>query len=91
MSEPVSPHVKVIDPDSRSMTYHPASRQVGGDHYQSMKIQPHAYITANELCWEAANIVKYASRAGRKGDAQTDIQKVIHYAELWLERLEEEE
>jgi len=68
----------------------PQKTQIGGTHYAEMPIQPHEYITANGLCWEAANVVKYVSRAGRKGSAEVDIRKAIHYAEMWLERLERE-
>ncbi len=58
-------------------------------HY-NLKIQPYIYITANNLGWEAGNVVKYVSRAGRKGgpdDEIKDWEKVIHYAELKLEGL----
>lgn len=68
--------------------------QIGGSHYQEMKIQPNAYIHANGLNWFAGNIVKYASRAGRKGGVEgmkVDIEKAKHYAELWLERINEGE
>jgi hypothetical protein len=66
---------------------------VGGDHYKDMRIQPNEYIWANNLNWFAGNIVKYATRAGRKGGkagAVLDVEKIKHYAELWLERLSTE-
>ena len=47
-------------------------KQVGGDHYKIMAIQPSHYI------------VKYITRHSIKGGRQ-DIEKVIHYAELLLE------
>jgi len=68
----------------------PSETQIGGEHYQSLPIQPSEYIFRNGLSWPAGNIVKYATRAGRKGGAEgmrQDIEKIKHYAELWLEWL----
>jgi hypothetical protein len=62
--------------------------QVGGGHYKDLPIQPAEFNYRNGLNSNAANIVKYASRAGKKGGRdgmQADIRKIIHYAELWLE------
>lgn len=67
-----------------------SERQVGGTHYKDLAIQPNEYIFANKLGWFAGNIVKYATRAGRKGGVPgtiQDIEKIQHYAELWLERI----
>lgn len=59
-------------------------KQVGGDHYKRMAIQPSHYIVKNKLGWYEGNIVKYISRHSIKGGKQ-DVEKVIHYAELLLE------
>ena len=59
-------------------------RQVGGDHYKKLAIQPIEYIVANNMKYCAANIVKYATRAEQKNGVE-DIEKIIHYAQLWLE------
>ena len=59
-------------------------KQVGGDHYRKMAIQPSHYIVKNKLGWYEGNIVKYITRHSIKGGRQ-DIEKVIHYAELLLE------
>ena len=56
--------------------------QEGGDHYKH-PIQPIEYIMKNELDFCAANIVKYATRAPHKGQFESDVKKIIHYAELW--------
>lgn len=66
-----------------------SERQVGGDHYRSLPIQPSHYIRANDLGWYEGNIVKYVTRYRQKG-GKADLQKVIHYAELILEELEGE-
>ena len=59
-------------------------KQIGGDHYKRMKIQPSDYIVKNKLGWYEGNIVKYITRHSIKGGRQ-DVEKVIHYAELLLE------
>jgi len=60
-------------------------RQVGGNHYKDCKIQPIEYIMENNMEYCPANIVKYATRADKKGGVE-DIRKIIHYAELWIEQ-----
>ena len=59
-------------------------KQIGGNHYKDMKVQPLEYIVANNLDFLEGNIVKYITRHHAKGGAE-DIKKVIHYAELLLE------
>ena len=59
-------------------------KQVGGDHYKRMAIQPSHYIVKNKLGWYEGNIVKYITRHSIKGGKQ-DVEKVIRYAELLLE------
>ena len=62
------------------------SRQVGGDHYKTCKIQPVDYIVENNLTFLEGNVVKYITRHRRKGEGARDIEKVIHYCELILEK-----
>ena len=62
----------------------PLQKQVGGDHYASMKIQPVEFITANELGFLEGNVVKYICRHHAKNGAE-DIKKAIHYCELLLQ------
>lgn len=61
-----------------------ADRQVGGDHYKGMAIQPVEFILANNLGFCEGNIIKYICRHAAKGGSE-DIDKVIHYAELLKE------
>lgn len=58
-------------------------KQVGGNHYASMKIQPVEFITANNLTFLEGNVVKYISRHHAKNGAD-DVRKAIHYCELIL-------
>jgi hypothetical protein len=59
-------------------------KQIGGDHYKKMAIQPSDYIVKNKLGWYEGNIVKYITRHSVKGGRQ-DVEKVIHYAQLLIE------
>lgn len=59
-------------------------KQVGGNHYNSMVIQPVDYITKNNIPYREANAIKYITRHKNKNGAQ-DIQKAIHYLEMILE------
>lgn len=66
----------------------PLDLQVGGNHYKDMKIQPIEFILANELGFCEGNVVKYICRYKQKGGIE-DIKKVIHYAEILLEKMKE--
>lgn len=59
-------------------------KQIAGDHYKTLKIQPIEYIVGNNLGWCEGNIVKYITRWKQKGGIE-DIDKVIHYAEMLKE------
>ena len=59
-------------------------RQVGGSHYKDMAIPPRAYIKANNIGWDAGNVIKYVSRYESKNGLQ-DLEKALHYLELLIE------
>ncbi len=65
-----------------------SERQVGGDHYKDLPIQPSKYIRANKLGWYEGNVIKYITRWEKKGGVE-DLEKVIHYVELIKEELNE--
>lgn len=75
----------------RSMEYTrpdtPLDKQVGGQHYKDMAIQPVEFILANELGFCEGNIIKYTCRYKQKGGIE-DLRKVIHYAELLINKME---
>jgi hypothetical protein len=60
------------------------SKQVGGNHYAEMPIQPVEFIVANEMGFLEGNIIKYICRHQDKNGAE-DIKKAIHYCELLLQ------
>lgn len=68
-------------------------RQPGGDHYKNQEIQPIAYMAScmsreefEGFC--KGNVLKYVSRAGKKGDKKLDLDKAIHYLQFWREALQ---
>ena len=60
-------------------------KQVGGDHYKKMIIQPAEFINKNKLLFAEGNAIKYICRHSEKGGIQ-DIDKAIHYLEMVKER-----
>ena len=67
----------------------PVRRQVGGDHYLTMGLQPidviESVFSPDEVRgFYLGNMLKYTLRAGRKpgSEAAEDIGKARHYAEL---------
>jgi Protein of unknwon function (DUF3310) len=71
-------------------------RQVGGDHYKLMPMQPwevmRCVLTREEFKgFLKGNVIKYSMRAGHKGSAEQDLEKAKHYAEKLAEVLAEEE
>ena len=61
-----------------------SKKQIGGEHYKAMAIQPTEFIVANELGWCQGNAIKYICRHDKKG-GKADIHKAIHYLQLLLE------
>ena len=62
----------------------PTNRQVGGDHYKTMKIQVTPFVEANGLGWCEGNAIKYICRHHLKG-GEADLDKAIHYLEVLKE------
>jgi hypothetical protein len=60
------------------------TKQIGGDHYRKLKIQPVEYIHANNLPFIEGCIVKYATRWRDKG-GMADLQKIKHFVDLLIE------
>ena len=60
-------------------------KQVGGNHYKKMAIQPAEFINKNKLLFAEGNAIKYICRHSEKGGIQ-DIDKAIHYLEMVKER-----
>jgi hypothetical protein len=65
----------------------PLSKQIGGDHYKSASIQPIEVIRDWNLNFETGNALKYIARHKLKGEPKKDIEKAIHYLEMYKETL----
>ena len=61
------------------------SKQVGGDHYAVMKIQPIEFIMANQLGFCEGNVIKYLCRYKRKNGLE-DLKKARQYLDFLIER-----
>lgn len=60
------------------------NKQVAGDHYKQLKIQPIEYIHANNLPFAEGSVIKYVSRWRAKGGIK-DLEKAKHFIELLIE------
>jgi len=82
----VDGHRESLDDATEEEWNHAAAmqRQVGGNHYKEMAIEPIVFILANGLGYCEGNIIKYICRHASKGGLE-DIDKVIHYCELLKE------
>ena len=70
----------------------PRSRQVGGDHYLNLGIQPwdamRAWMTPEEFQgFLRGNVIKYTARFRAKGGIE-DLRKAMHYLENLISELE---
>ena len=59
-------------------------KQIGGDHYSKMPIQPAHYSHVNCLGFIAGSVIKYVSRYKSKNGRQ-DLEKAIHFIEMLIE------
>ena len=73
----------------KGTTYDSLEKQVGGNHYSKMKIQPAHFINENNLEFAEGNAIKYIARSGRKDPAKTieDLEKAIFYLEYEINSL----
>lgn len=55
------------------------TKQVGGNHYKELKIQPIEFIEGNKLSFSIGNIVKYLTRNKNRLE---DLEKAFHYIEF---------
>ena len=72
-----------MDTTQPNSDLNPLDRQVAGNHYKDLAIQPVQYIHANNLGYFEGNVVKYVSRWRAKGGL-ADLQKARHYVDLLI-------
>ena len=63
----------------------PYKKQIGGNHYMNMKIQPSEFINKNKLQFAEGNAIKYICRHTNKGEVQ-DLEKAKHYIDMIIDR-----
>lgn len=59
-------------------------KQVSGDHYKSLKIQPIEFIHANGIPFTEGSVIKYVTRWRDKGGL-ADLEKAKHFLEILIE------
>ena len=60
-------------------------KQVGGNHYRSMVIQPSEFINKNNLPFAEGNAIKYLCRHKQKNQKE-DLLKAKHYIDMAIDR-----
>ena len=65
-------------------TENPLAKQVSGDHYKNMAIQPIEFIHANNIPFAEGCAIKYLTRWRSKGGV-ADLEKAKHFIELLIE------
>ena len=63
----------------------PYKKQIGGNHYLKMKIQPSEFINKNKLLFAEGNAIKYICRHASKGEVK-DLEKAKHYIDMIIDR-----
>ena len=58
-------------------------RQVSGEHYKSLKIQPIEFIHANGIPFAEGSVIKYVTRWRDKGGL-ADLEKAKHFLEILI-------
>jgi hypothetical protein len=66
-----------------------SEKQVDGNHYSKLKIQPMKYALENNLNYAQANAIKYITRYKDKNGIE-DLKKAIHCIELLIEHEEQD-
>lgn len=74
--------IKVSENMAQPLT--PLDKQVDGNHYKDLKIQPVEYIHANNIGYMEGNVIKYVSRWRAKNGIK-DLEKAKHYIDLLIE------
>jgi hypothetical protein len=59
-------------------------KQVAGEHYKALPIQPVEYVYRNDIGFFEGNVIKYVTRWRDKGGI-ADLEKAKHYIEMLIE------
>ena len=80
-------HIPAPEYDPRDVSFNPLDKQVGGNHYRDMVIQPVEFIVANGIPYREANVIKYVVRYASKNGKQ-DLLKARHYIDMLIAEYE---
>ena len=83
-------HIPAPEYDPRDVSFNPLDKQVGGNHYRDMVIQPVEFIVANGIPYREANVIKYVVRHASKNGKQ-DLLKARHYIDMLIADYEDAE
>lgn len=61
----------------------PLNKEIGGNHYKSLPIQPVVLCNQLHLNFIQGSIIKYVSRYKKKGGFR-DLRKAVHFSELGI-------
>lgn len=71
------------------------NKQIGGDHYIEMAVEPWDVVatwpTEQQIGFYRGNALKYLMRMGAKDDVGIEVGKAMHYLEKLLEVLGEDD
>jgi len=69
----------------------PSLRQVGGDHYKNLKVQPWDVVDTwpieQQIGYYRGGALKYIMRMGNKDESIQEVGKGLHYLEKLIECL----
>ena len=60
-------------------------KQIGGNHYKKIKIQPSKFVIENKLPFPEGSVIKYICRHPHKGGKE-DLEKAKHFIDMIIER-----
>lgn len=80
--------MRLVETKPNYSATNPLVRQAGGGHYLDLKIQPIQFILENNMGFVEGNVIKYICRYKLKGTPKEDLEKIKHYVDILLSRLE---
>jgi hypothetical protein len=83
-ADAAEPEVSVVSAEPARPVQVAIARQVAGDHYTNLSIQPWEVIESNEMGFFDGNALKYIMRFRAKGGVE-DLEKARHYLDKLIE------
>lgn len=80
---------KVIEGISSGKLNNALTKQVGGNHYKDLKIQPVEYIMENSIPYVEGCVIKYVTRWRNKNGVE-DLKKARHFLDILIQQQEKQ-